>query len=148
MFSEIDGHSIVLAYTDVDVARAAMPETHRLFSIVVAELLNQVPPYVGVLIDPGSASSVHVPAERRQELIDAAQPFPGGATVRLGDPAREPKSLTATLQVSAPGVAPLRRLWRTWYQVADAPAQLLVIYDVEGEVGADIMAADAVVAAA
>jgi hypothetical protein len=147
-FTEIDGHSTVLAYTDLDAARGAMPETHRLFSIVVAELLAQVPPYVAMVIDPDSASPIHVPAGRRQELIDAAQPFPAGATVHLGEPAQEPKALTAALRTSAPEVAPLRRLWRTWYQVADATPKLLVIYDVEGRAGADIAAADAVVAAA
>lgn len=51
LYTEIDGHSTVVAYTDVEQARADLPETHKMFSIVVAELLSQLPPYAGLVIE-------------------------------------------------------------------------------------------------
>lgn len=146
LFTEIDGHSTVVAWTDVAEARADLPDTHQLFSIEVAQLLAGLPPYAGLVIDPRSPSPVHVPAEHKQGLIEAAKPFPAGGEVTIGDPAEEPAELVAALRAAAPGLAPLRQLWRTWYQVADARPRLLVVYDVEP--GADARAADLVVAAA
>jgi hypothetical protein len=145
LFTEIDGHSTVVAYTDVEEARADLPETHRMFSIGVAELLRELPPYAGLIVDPRSPSPVHVPAELKQGVIDAARPFPAGADVRIGDPADEPAELLDALVEAAPQLPFLRQLWRTWYQVADARPRLLVVYDIEGRTGADAAAADLIV---
>lgn len=97
---------------------------------------------------PRSPSPVHVQAEHEQGLIDAAKPFPAGSQVAIGDPSDEPADLVAALQAAAPALPPLRQLWRTWYQAADARPRLLVVYDVEPGPGTDSAAADLVLGAA
>lgn len=134
---------VAVAYTDPAEAKADAPDTHRVFSIQVAELLEQLPAGMGVVIDPRSPSPVHVPAAARPALIDAARPFPPGAEVRIGDPMEEPVELLEALRSVARGAAQLRRLWRTWYQAADAPPKLLLVY--EGGTPDDTSMADAVV---
>jgi len=98
-FTQIAGETAVVAYTDVDEAKADLPETHRLFSIQVAELLQQLPPH--------------------RDLAQQARDLPW-----------------------------LRRLWRTWYQAADADPKLLVVYDVDDPRAHGNAAADAVITAA
>ncbi len=148
LFTEVEGETTCVAWTDVDEARAELPQTHRLFSIGVAELLRQVPPGVGLLVDPRAPSPVHLPADRRQEVLDAARPFPAGAQIALGEPAEEPAELLQAVRDGAATVPALRRVWRAWYQVLDTDERLLVVYDVDGETGADSGAADLVVSAA
>lgn len=148
LVTEVSGEPAVVAWTDVALAQQAAPDTHRLFSIPVAELAAQVPPHAGIVVDPLAASPVHVPAARRQELVEAARPFPAGAPTRIGDPAEEPAALLDRLREQAPGLPGLRRLWRTWYQVADARPRLLVVYDTDDPAADGPAVADAVVAAA
>lgn len=148
LFTEVEGETTCVAWTDPDEARSEVPETHELFSIGVAELLRQVPAGVGLLVDPRAPSPVHVPADGRQAVLDAARPFPSGAQVALGEPAEEPEALLQAVRDGAPVVPALRRVWRAWYQVLDTDDRLLVVYDVDGSAGADAAAADLVVAAA
>lgn len=148
LFTEVSGEITAVAYTDVAEARADLPDTHRLFSIQVAEFLRQLPGHVGLVVDPRSPSPVHVAADQRPDVLDAARPFPAGVPVAIGEPAKQPKHLVKALRTSAPALPVLRRLWRIWYQKADADGRLLVVYDVDGTEGADKAAADLVVAAA
>ena len=148
LFTEVAGETTCVAWTDADEARADLPETHRLFSIGVAELLRQVPPGVGLLVDPRAPSPVHLPADRRQEVLEAARPFPAGTQVALGEPAQEPEALLQAVRDGAAAVPGLRRVWRAWYQVLDTDERLLVVYDADGATGADTAAADLVVSAA
>lgn len=148
LFTEVSGEIACVAFTDPDEARADLPDTHRLFSIVVADLLRQLPPHVGLVVDPRSPSPVHVAAADKGLLLEAARPFPANAPVAIGEPAQEPTELLEQLLRTAPQLDVLRRLWRTWYQLADAREKLLVVYDVEGATGADAAAADLVVRAA
>jgi hypothetical protein len=122
---------VAVAYTDQAEAEADRPDTHKLFSIQVADLLGQLPPGVGALIDPRSPSPIHVSAASKAAVIDAGKPFPFGSSIAIGDPAREPKKLVAALREGARQFTTLRRLWRAWYQVEDAEPKLLVVYDDE-----------------
>lgn len=146
--TDLGGESAVVAYTDLSEARSDLPETHRLFSIEVAELLAQLPAHAGLVIDPRSPSPVHVPASGKQAVINASKPFPAGAGTRIGDPAEEPVALLHELRHTAPGETSLRRLWRTWYQVADARPKLLIVYEVTDHAAHGPAAADLVVRAA
>jgi hypothetical protein len=148
LFTDIGGEITCVAYTDLREAQSDVPSTHRLFSIVVAELLGQLPEHVGLVVDPRAASPVHVGAQDKARISAAARPFPNGVQVAIGDPAEEPAALTTRLRELAPAAAAVRRMWRTWYQVADAREKLLVVYDVEGQTGADAQAADLIVDAA
>lgn len=148
LFTDVGGEIACVAYTDLREAQADMPATHRLFSIVVADLLGQLPEHVGLVVDPRSPSPVHVAAPDKAPVRAAARAFPDGAQVAIGDPAEEPTALVTRLREQAPASAPLRRMWRTWYQAADAREKLLVVYDVDGQAGADAQAADLVVDAA
>lgn len=148
LFTEVSGEPAVVAWTDLEQARADVPESHQLFSMPVAELLAQLPPHAGLVVDPRAASPVHVAAGSKAAVLAAAQPFPAGAPTRIGDPADEPVELLAALRSAAPSVPGLRRLWRTWYQVADARPRLLVVYATDDPQQHGPAAADAVVAAA
>lgn len=148
LFTEVAGETTCVAWTDAEEARAELPSTHRLFSIGVADLLRQVPPGVGLLVDPRAPSPVHLPADRCREVLDAAQPFPAGAQVALGEPAEEPELLLQAVREEAAAVPGLRRVWRAWYQVVDTDERLLVVYDVDGASVADTGAAELVVSAA
>lgn len=148
LFADVGGEIACIAYTDLREAESDVPDTHRLFSIVVADMLSQLPEHVGLVVDPRAASPVHVAAQDKARVRAAARPFPDGAQVAIGEPAEEPSALTARLQEVAPEAPAVRRMWRTWYQAADARAKLLVVYDVEGQAGADAQAADLIVEAA
>lgn len=144
----VAGGQACVAFTDPGRAQAAASATSTVHSIGVAELLGQLPPGVGLLLDPGSAAPVHVPAGSRTALIDAARPFPPHAPVMLAEPVEEPTALLDAVRAAAPDLPPLRRLWGAWYTVADAAGKLLVVYDVEPVEGADAAAVDLVVRAA
>lgn len=144
LFTDVDGEPAVVAFTDLAEAQSELPETHRLFSIVVAELAAQLPPHAGIVVDPRSASPAWVPAASKQAVVEAAQAFPAGADVRIGEPADEPEALLEAVRAGAPGVPGLQRVWRTWYQAADARPRLLVVVDVadpasQGEAAADLV---------
>lgn len=148
LFTEVSGEPAVVAWTDLEQARADVPDTHQLFSLPVAELLAQLPAHAGLVVDPRAGSPVHVAAASKAAVIEAATPFPAGAPTRIGDPAQEPVELLTALRSAAPAVPGLRRLWRTWYQVADARPRLLVVYGTDDPPRHGPAAADAVIAAA
>lgn len=118
LFTEIDGESTVVAYTDVDQAKANLPDTHGLFSIQVASLLQQLPAHAGLVVDPRSPKPVHVPADGKGPVIQAAGAFPAGAVTATGDPAEEPAAL---LRRVSEQVRALRRLWRPASGALDSP---------------------------
>lgn len=148
LLTDVSGEPAVVAWTDLDQARAEVPDSHQLFSMPVSELLAQLPPHAGLVVDPRAASPVHVAAASKAAVLEAATPFPAGAPTRIGDPAEEPAELLAALCSTAPSVPGLRRLWRTWYQVADARPRLLVVYGTDDPPRHGAAAADAVIAAA
>lgn len=148
LVTDISGESAVVAWTDLEQARADAPDTHRLFSLPVAELLAQLPPHAGLVVDPRAGSPVHVAAASKDAVVEAARPFPAGAPTRIGDPAEEPTELLDRLRAAAASVPGLRRLWRTWYQVADARPRLLVVYAADSPAEQGPAVADAVVAVA
>ena len=147
LFTDVSGESAVVAYTDLEEAQADLPESHRLFSIPVAELLAELAPHAGLVVDPRSAAPVYVAAADKQQVVEAARPFPAGAPTRIGDPAEEPTALLDELRRTAPSVPGLRRLWRTWYQAADARPRLLVVLETSDPAGQDAAAALVLLAA-
>lgn len=148
LFTDVEGEIACVAYTDESEARADLPQTHELFSIEVTELLRQLPSHVGLVIDPRAPAPVYLPADGKQGVLDAGGAFPAGVQIAIGEPAQQPTALMAAIAAAGPGLPGLRRVWRTWYQVADAGEKLLVVYDVTGGPDEHTAAADLVVAAA
>lgn len=148
LYTDVSGALCAVAYTDPEEIRRDLPEGYRLFQITVPELLAQLPPAAGLIIDPRAASPIHVAAEERDVVIAAGLPFPAGAYIKVkasADP--QPRLLAAALpRIEA--LAAVRRLYVTRYRVADAREKILVLYEVDAVPGADDAAADAVMAAA
>jgi hypothetical protein len=133
LFTDVSGAPTAVAYTDPDEMRRVLPEGYRQFQIQVSELLEQLPAGVGLVIDPHAPSPVYVSPQQRQEVVEAAWPFPTGAHVRYGEPATEPSELLDCLATKSEQLPSVRRWWRAWYQVHDAREKLLLVYDVEGD---------------
>lgn len=155
LYTDVGGEVCAVAYTDPAEIRRDLPDDYRLFQITVPELLAQLPPVCGLVINPRAASPVFVAAAERDAVIGAGQPFPAGAPIRIkqgGD--RQPGLLAAALpRIEA--VRGVRRVYLTRYQVADAREKVLVAYDNDldgdggtGSGGTDSAAADAFMAAA
>lgn len=131
LFTEVSGEVTCVAYTDRAEAEADRPATHELFAIVVSDLLAQLPAEVGLVIDPRAASPIYLPADGKQQVAAAGAPFPVGAETAIGEPAQEPTALLDAVRADADAAPGLRRVWRTWYQVADAYEKLLVVYELD-----------------
>lgn len=124
--TEVDGETTVVAWTDPDLARSAVPDSHELAQVAVHELLGQLPAGVGMALVQGR-QGLRVAADQTAALAAAGKPFPAGARTVTGEPADPPTALLARLRsADLPG---LSRLWCTGYQVEDAPPQLLVVHE-------------------
>lgn len=124
--TEVDGETTVVAWTDPDLARAGVPDTHELAQVAVHELVGQLPAGVGMALVQGE-KGLRVAADQTAALASAGKPFPARARTVTGEPADPPTALLARLRsADLPG---LSRLWCTGYQVEDAPPQLLVVHE-------------------
>ncbi|MEU3463151.1 hypothetical protein ABZ721_24815 [Streptomyces sp. NPDC006733] len=148
LYTDVSGTLCAVAYTDPDEIRRDLPDGYRLFQITVPELLAQLPPAAGLIVNPRAASPIHVAADERDVVIAAGRPFPAGAFIKVKASAdAQPRLLAAVLPRLA-ALPAVRRLFLTRYRVADAREKILAVYEVDGTPGADEAAADAVTAAA
>ncbi|MFE0099493.1 enhanced serine sensitivity protein SseB C-terminal domain-containing protein [Streptomyces sp. NPDC059009] len=142
LFTAVSGEPCAVAYTEPDEIREVLPDDYHLYQIPVVELLAQLPPVCGLLINPKAASPLYVAAEERDAVIAAGAPFPAGAFIRIKASAENPARLLPAVLARVADVHALRRLYCTRYQVADAREKILMVYDTGG--AADGPAPDAV----
>ncbi len=128
--TEVDGQTTVVAWTDPDLARKGVPETHDLAQVVVHELVGQLPPGVGMALVQGE-QGLRIAADQTGPLAAAGKPFPIGARTVTGEPADPPTAYLEALRAAAADVATVERLFLTGYQVEDAPPQLLLVHEAE-----------------
>lgn len=140
---QLEGETTVVAWTDPDLARAGVPDTHELAQVAMHELAGQLPQGVAIALVQGEAG-LRVPPEQIGPLSKAGKPFPQGARTVTGEPAQPPAAFTERLRTDAGSLPSIERLWLTGYQVEDAPPQLLVVHQAQDDDGA----ADLAVAAA
>jgi hypothetical protein len=148
LLTQVGGEPCAVAYTNPEELRRDLPEGYRMYQLTVPELLAELPPVCGLVVNPRAPSPVYVSADRREAVIEAGRPFPAGATIRVlpgGD--EQPRLLAAALG-DLKAIPALRRLYCTRYRVADAREKLLVVYDTDAEPGADVATAEAVISAA
>lgn len=148
LYTTVSDEPAAVAYTDVDEAKADMPDGYHLYQIPVAELVAKLPAGYGLVIDPRAKTPVHIPAAARTMIADAALPFPPGATVRIGLPRDEPAELLRRAVENVADVAEVRRMYRAWYQVEGAREKLLIAVRGDGAPDAGTLAGRAVIAAA
>lgn len=128
--TEVDGQTTVVAWTDPDLARQAVPDTHELAQVVVHELVGQLPAGIGMALVQGD-KGLRVAADQTGPLAAAGKPFPPGARTVTGEPADPPTAFIEHLRADAGKVPAVSRLWCTGYQVEDASPYLLVVHDAE-----------------
>jgi hypothetical protein len=147
LVTDVAGQPCAVAYTDPEELRRDLPDGYHLYQIPVPLLLNQLPPGCGLVINPQAASPLYIAADERQTVLAASVPFPADAFIKIkagGD--QQPALLAAVLPRI--DVTPVRRVFITRYQVADAREKVLVAYETDPVPGADDLAADAFMSAA
>jgi SseB protein C-terminal domain len=146
LYTEVGGVPAAVAYTDPDEIRRDLPDGYRLFQLQVPELLGQLPPPCGLVINPRADSPLFVAPEERDLVVAAGQPFPPGAYIRVQGRAERPERLLSAALPRLAAVRELRRLYCTRYRVADAREKLLLVY--EADAGGDDAVNDALLSAA
>lgn len=132
LFTEVSGAATAVAYTDQAEIDRVLPDGYAVFAIQLSQFLGQLPPGIGLVVDPNARSPVYVAPDQRQAVLEAAWPFPGGARITYGVPNTEPTDLLDCIATKSEHLRSVRRWWRAWYQVADAREKLLLVYEVDG----------------
>lgn len=148
MVRELDGTSYAIGYVQEKGALRDLPDGAEIFRIQVGDLVGQLPEGIGLWLDPEGIAPVLIPAADREAIARAAQPFPPGAQVRLGEAVNAPAEFVAALRRHAQHVPPLRRVFLARYQVADAREKLLAVHETDGGAADDVAATGAVLTAA
>lgn len=140
----------VPAWLDRERAAAMLPPGFVLRQTLMDVLVrtSTLRAETGIIIEPGSATSVVVPGAERLALIPMTVPFPPGAETSWGDLPEGALPLLRALTSKAPAVEGLQRMWLARFQVEDAREQVAVVYEVDDQrPAADVEAVDALQAA-
>lgn len=127
----VSGQVAVVAYTDEQEADQDCPPGYAVFQVQVSDLLKDLPGDAGLVIDPRAPSPVYIPPQDKEKVIRAALPFPADARIRIGQPKTEPVTVLQAIRRNAPSERAIRRMYRCWYQAADARERLLIAVELE-----------------
>ncbi|NNM44408.1 hypothetical protein [Knoellia koreensis] len=141
-----DGSVMWVCFTDLDAARAGMPEGYELKQGHVFEVLGNLPPGSGVWVDPGTPRWSTLLPDTVDELRPHATLVPWLASLVWEDFPRieQGKGLRKELNRAAKSSSNIQALWLLGFQLQDAKPEGVVVVVPGADAGAainDVMAA-------
>jgi hypothetical protein len=119
--------TVVICYSSPALAKPEADAEVR--SVRMAELAVIAPAGYGIVLDPDAEHPLHVHPEERPALASAGEPFPQGASVRLGVPAEPENDFTKAVSDTAEDVAALASSRWCFYSLSGTPLKQLVVYE-------------------
>ncbi len=126
-----DGVPMVMAFTDVDAARARCRDGDALAQLSMAELAELLPLDVGIVVDIDARAPLRVAPEDKPAVVDAGSLFPDGATVAIGELPPEAGPAIDVLREALDATPGVRGAHFVAHQVEDASRAILLILDTD-----------------
>lgn len=127
-----DGRPLLSMWTDPEAARSALPDGFQPLETDVRSRLAELPPGIGVIVDPNTPEGLVLPPEYAASLKRLTEPFPVGTHSEFKQWPLLPDALRRALVTAAQGYAFVDRLWALIYNIDDSPWIGLLVYRTDG----------------
>lgn len=126
----IEQQDYIPVFTSAGEADAVLP-VPVLVEAPVRDVMDRVPPHLGLAVNPSGTLGLPISAEAVQHQLHRATMIPAGTRVRLGEPAIEPTELLAAIGAGLAAVPAVREARRVWAQIGESDPGLVVGLDVD-----------------